>query len=618
MDLSGDEVARLRLREAAEKAKAELASSASVRIHVTYLATSQDGPVHLDTRLTRAQLQAIVGTPVVGDAVDVVLLPLLGPSVTEGTVARWFKAVGDEVAVDEPLVELSTHLVDIEISSSVSGVLDEIVVPVDEAACVGAVLGRIRPVLPGASTTPVKGRSASVGLRLCAAVLDVAVVLVPVVLVGWATTPLLAALTGSALLVSQVVNQALRGWTVGQGIMRLRLVDHSTREPAGLGRAAVRLLVVIGGGLAGGVGALVVLVSPWFDRTGQRRGWHDVLTGTAVIDLGVAGESEADPPAVVPLRTDVLRSCIFVVLLVVAGAGIWWVVARSNEPNASEPTGYVVWDGGTGTLALGEPPSTPTYVIASQDQLPRQITCTPTLAQHVTVDLDPLVLTADAWVSVEIGAQCQVNLYLPAEANFMIDWEGIDSFSGESTGFVDSEFSQEPVWLDKRGEYSNVPSPHEPVLHLAVKAEGKLYVWPSYTMWNYGTAAFPVPSHDIVRYTFPSSAQTPQSITCTNAAMTGLDFRNAKLTADVDVTVRSGPRCLHTTVLFSPEQNWSIDWAGSGSGVLEVGEGAGPEARTIATGTGTVAHLPDPEAPAIRLTVTSASTVHVRPDRAVY
>ena len=69
-----------------------------------------------------------------------VKLPALGESVTEGTVTRWLKKVGDSVAIDEPLVEVSTDKVDTEIPSPVAGVLQQILVQEDETAAVGAVL----------------------------------------------------------------------------------------------------------------------------------------------------------------------------------------------------------------------------------------------------------------------------------------------------------------------------------------------------------------------------------------------------------------------------------------------------------------------------------------------
>jgi 2-oxoglutarate dehydrogenase E2 component (dihydrolipoamide succinyltransferase) len=69
-----------------------------------------------------------------------VKLPALGESVTEGTVTRWLKKVGDSVAIDEPLVEVSTDKVDTEIPSPVAGILQQILVAEDETAAVGAVL----------------------------------------------------------------------------------------------------------------------------------------------------------------------------------------------------------------------------------------------------------------------------------------------------------------------------------------------------------------------------------------------------------------------------------------------------------------------------------------------
>src|ERR1700760_2838004 len=72
-----------------------------------------------------------------------VTLPELGESVTEGTVTRWLKEVGDQVAVDEPLLEVSTDKVDTEIPSPVAGTLLEIKVSEDEPVEVGAELAVI-------------------------------------------------------------------------------------------------------------------------------------------------------------------------------------------------------------------------------------------------------------------------------------------------------------------------------------------------------------------------------------------------------------------------------------------------------------------------------------------
>ncbi|SDF53339.1 2-oxoglutarate dehydrogenase E2 component [Blastococcus aurantiacus] len=72
-----------------------------------------------------------------------VTMPALGESVTEGTVTRWLKAVGDEVTADEPLLEVSTDKVDTEIPAPVSGTLLEITVNEDETVDVGAQLAVI-------------------------------------------------------------------------------------------------------------------------------------------------------------------------------------------------------------------------------------------------------------------------------------------------------------------------------------------------------------------------------------------------------------------------------------------------------------------------------------------
>ena len=83
-----------------------------------------------------------------------VTMPALGESVTEGTVTRWLKAEGDTVAIDEPLLEVSTDKVDTEIPSPYAGVIEKILVPVDSTVLVGADLVIINDGSAG-SATPV-------------------------------------------------------------------------------------------------------------------------------------------------------------------------------------------------------------------------------------------------------------------------------------------------------------------------------------------------------------------------------------------------------------------------------------------------------------------------------
>ena len=99
-----------------------------------------------------------------------VTMPQLGETVTEGTITRWFKAVGDRVAADEPLFEVSTDKVDSEVPAPAGGVLSEILVAegdtvvsraaVDEVVAAsrndGVVLAAcVDRVFPATATNPV-------------------------------------------------------------------------------------------------------------------------------------------------------------------------------------------------------------------------------------------------------------------------------------------------------------------------------------------------------------------------------------------------------------------------------------------------------------------------------
>lgn len=79
-------------------------------------------------------------------------VPTLGESVTEATIGRWFKKAGDAVAVDEPLVELETDKVTVEVPSPVAGVLSEIKVKNGDTVAVGTLLGSINEGAAGAKS----------------------------------------------------------------------------------------------------------------------------------------------------------------------------------------------------------------------------------------------------------------------------------------------------------------------------------------------------------------------------------------------------------------------------------------------------------------------------------
>lgn len=103
---------------------------------------------------------------------------------------------------------------------------------------------------------------------------------------GSAVSALLAGVVAVGVLaLAQWLVHGTRGWTVGRLALGVRTLDVESRRPVGPGRVLVRGLVVAAGGLVAGVGAVVVLLSPLFDRTGRLRGWHDLAAGAEVLDV---------------------------------------------------------------------------------------------------------------------------------------------------------------------------------------------------------------------------------------------------------------------------------------------------------------------------------------------
>ena len=87
-------------------------------------------------------------------------VPTLGESVTEATIGKWFKKAGDSVAVDEPLVELETDKVTIEVPAPFAGTLGEIVAKDGETVAVGALLGQITEGAGGAKPAAAPAKAA--------------------------------------------------------------------------------------------------------------------------------------------------------------------------------------------------------------------------------------------------------------------------------------------------------------------------------------------------------------------------------------------------------------------------------------------------------------------------
>ena len=170
--------------------------------------------------------------PVAAAAGVVVTMPALGESVTEGTVTRWLKNVGDTINVDEPLLEVSTDKVDTEIPSPATGTILSIDVPVDSTVAVGARLAMIgsagaAPVAPAApAPTPVQAVEQKVEALVPAQVTPVVQdlpVTPPVV------TPPAAPVAPAATLDDSYVTPIVRQFAREQG------VDLSTVKGTGVG-----------------------------------------------------------------------------------------------------------------------------------------------------------------------------------------------------------------------------------------------------------------------------------------------------------------------------------------------------------------------------------------------
>ena len=139
-----------------------------------------------------------------------VTMPALGESVSEGTVTRWLKAEGDHVNVDEPLLEVSTDKVDTEIPSPVAGILQKIVVQIDQTVPVGAELA----IIADASAPSAPVQAAQVPAQQ---VTPAAVVETPVPVAAAPATPPPAAVTPPPSGAGTVITMPALGESVSEG-----------------------------------------------------------------------------------------------------------------------------------------------------------------------------------------------------------------------------------------------------------------------------------------------------------------------------------------------------------------------------------------------------------------
>ena len=218
-----------------------------------------------------------------------VTMPALGESVTEGTVTRWLKKEGDSIAVDEPLLEVSTDKVDTEIPSPVAGVLQKIVVQVDSTVAVGAELAVIAE--SGSAAKPAAQTPAPVVAPTPAPVAPPAPTPTPVAPVQVSTPAPAAASSGATIVSMPALGESVTEGTVTRWLKKVG--EAVAADEALLEVSTDKVDTEIPSPVSGTVLSIDVPV----DST--------VAVGARLASIGVSGASApaAKPTPVAPVAT---------------------------------------------------------------------------------------------------------------------------------------------------------------------------------------------------------------------------------------------------------------------------------------------------------------------------
>ena len=216
-------------------------------------------------------------------------MPALGESVTEGTVTRWLKKEGDSIAVDEPLLEVSTDKVDTEIPSPVAGVLQKIVVQVDSTVAVGAELAVIAE--SGSAAKPAAQTPAPVAAPTPAPVAPPAPTPTPVAPVQVSTPAPAAASSGATIVSMPALGESVTEGTVTRWLKKVG--EAVAADEALLEVSTDKVDTEIPSPVSGTVLSIDVPV----DST--------VAVGARLASIGVSGASApaAKPTPVAPVAT---------------------------------------------------------------------------------------------------------------------------------------------------------------------------------------------------------------------------------------------------------------------------------------------------------------------------
>ncbi|MGI8786516.1 MAG: 2-oxoglutarate dehydrogenase, E2 component, dihydrolipoamide succinyltransferase [Pyrinomonadaceae bacterium] len=136
-----------------------------VQIAAQELEETKNEPIETQAEAVEEAIEADVAESISTEGADEVVMPQMGESITEGTVSKWLKSVGDKIEKDEPLLEISTDKVDAEVPSPSAGTLLEIRVNEGETVEVGAIVGLVGAKGAGS----VGSRQSAVGSQTSAA-----------------------------------------------------------------------------------------------------------------------------------------------------------------------------------------------------------------------------------------------------------------------------------------------------------------------------------------------------------------------------------------------------------------------------------------------------------------
>jgi 2-oxoglutarate dehydrogenase E2 component (dihydrolipoamide succinyltransferase) len=256
-----------------------------------------------------------------------VTMPALGESVTEGTVTRWLKKEGDQIAVDEPLLEVSTDKVDTEIPSPVAGVLQKIVVPVDSTVAVGAELAVIAE--SGAAAKPAAQTPAPVATPapvVQAPVIQTPVVQPPAPAAPVTQAPVAAATAGATIVAMPALGESVTEGTVTRWLKKVG--DAVAADEALLEVSTDKVDTEIPSPVSGTVLSIDVPV----DTT--------VAVGARLASIGVSGSTPAPVAKPAPVAPPVAQKPV-APAPVVAAPVVQAPIAQAPTPVAAAPVSSV-------------------------------------------------------------------------------------------------------------------------------------------------------------------------------------------------------------------------------------------------------------------------------------